>query len=176
MSCLKWLLPLGAILVAGSALSANEEEDADFAAGQWKERAVTFPAKAQEESWMPFYVSAATDNLFAIDAGSVSVGEDGVVRYALRVQTAGGARNVSFEGMRCESREWRLYATGRLDGSWSPSRMRDWRRIVDVPQNRQHAALFFDYFCPGGVIVRTRQEALDALKQGGHSSFGKSVN
>lgn len=175
MQRLKWLLTLLAIFGAGSVFSADEGDDPDSSAVQWQEQAVTFPAKPQEEVWMPFYVSAATDNQFAIEAASLSVGEDGVVRYALRVQTAGGARNISFEGIRCETREWRLYATGRLDGSWSPSRVRDWRRIVDVPQNRQHAALFSDYFCPGGLIVRNRQEALELLKRGGHSS-GRGFN
>jgi hypothetical protein len=90
-----------------------------------------------------------------------------VVRYVLVVQAAGGARNVSFEGMRCETRERRVYASGRPDGSWSRSRNQDWQRIRDVPANRQHTALYYDYFCPGGSVVASIAAALEAFRRGG---------
>lgn len=161
-----WTVLIAALCLGGGAYAASDEDD-DLPKG-WQEKTVTFPSAPAESAWMPFFVSAATDNRFFVDGGSISVDEDGVVRYVLKVQTVGGARNVSYEGMRCETREWRLYATGRLDGSWSPSRAKNWQRIVDVPQNRQHAALFLEYFCPGGGIVRSADEARDALKRGVH--------
>ncbi len=147
---------------------AEVEEDEDSSTRRWQEKSVDLPAAPLPENLLPFYVSAATDNDFFVDGASLTVGPDGVVRYVLVIQSAGGARNVSFEGLRCETRERRVYALGRLDGTWSRSRNESWQRIRDVPANRHHAALFYDYFCPGGAIVLSVDEARDALRRGGH--------
>lgn len=107
---------------------------------EWQELDVQLPAAPAAASLVPFYVSAATDNHFFIDVASLSVGGDGVVRYVLLVTTAQGARNVTFEGMRCETREFRVYASGRMDGTWSKARKSEWVRIQDAYANRHHAA------------------------------------
>ena len=157
---------LGCLFVRPALADVDEGEDKDTR--RWQERVVDLPAEPLPENLLPFYVSAATDNEFFVDGTSLTVGPDGVVRYVLVVQAAGGARNVSFEGLRCETRERRVYAFGRLDGTWSKSRNENWQRIRDVPANRHHAALFYDYFCPGGAIVAGADEARDALRRGGH--------
>ena len=144
--------------------------DDDYDEKPWQETALVLPAAVDEKALQSFYVSAASQNRFAVDVSSLTVGQDGVVRYVMVVETAGGARNVTFEGMRCETRERRIYASGRRDGSWSKSRNNAWEKIRDIPPNRQHAALFLDYFCPGGVIVRDVHEVRDALQRGGHPS------
>ncbi|MFV0371084.1 MAG: CNP1-like family protein [Azonexus sp.] len=143
-------------------LAFDEDEDT----GPWQEKAVTLPPQPQAANLQSFYVSAATRNQFFIDTASLTVDEDGVVRYVLIVETAGGARNITYEGMRCESAEKRIYATGRHDGQWAKSRNGNWQRISNHPVNRQHAALFADHFCPGGVITRNRNTALDSLRHG----------
>jgi hypothetical protein len=148
-------------------LAAFEDDDEREVKG-WQESSVDMPVAPQSGSLLPFYVSAATDNQFFIDGASLAVGSDGVVRYVLVIQAAGGARNVSFEGIRCDTRERRVYASGRLDGTWSRSRNEAWERIRDVPANRHHTALFYDYFCPAGTIVSSTDEARDALRLGGH--------
>lgn len=142
---------------------ANFEEDYEIKT--WQEVAVQLPAAPKEENLLPFYVSAATDHRFLVDTASISVGSDGVVRYTLIVLTSGGARNVSFEGMRCETRESRVYAFGRADGAWSKSRSNQWRTVRQLDVNRHHAALFLDHFCPGGVIVQRREDALRSLRE-----------
>ncbi len=150
-----------------AALAEPDEEDE---VRTWQEVTVQLPPAPLQENLVSFYVSAATDNHFYIDGTTLMVGADGVVRYVLVVRAPGGASNVSFEGMRCATRERRLYASGRPDGSWVKPRNSDWRRILDVPANRQHAALFLDYFCPAGVIVGDADEARSALRRGGHSN------
>lgn len=144
---------------------ADFEED--YEKKEWQELEVQLPVAPKPESLVPFYVSAATSNRFFVDGKTLSVGNDGVVRYVLLVLTPEGGRNVTFEGMRCETRERRIYASGRQDGSWSRSRKNEWVRIQDVYANRHHAALFLEYFCPGGVIVRDADEARKFLQQGG---------
>jgi len=150
-----------AAMLAGASVAAEEE----FINSSWQEAAWALPAMPQSNDLLPFYVSAATSNKFFIDAASLSVSDDGVVRYTLLVLTSGGGRNLGFEGMRCETRERRLYASGRSDGSWSKSRNDQWSRIQDVAANRHYAALSLGYFCPGGVIARNKEEIVDALKR-----------
>lgn len=153
-------LPLVAPCLAGT--------DEDYERKQWQEAEVALPTAPRQDSLLPFAVSAVTENRFFVDSSSLSVGVDGVVRYVLVVLSPEGARNVSFEGIRCETRERRIYASGRQDGSWSKARSDQWVRILDVYANRHHAALYLDYFCPGGVIVNGADDARNALRLGGH--------
>lgn len=159
------VLLLGGLFMLGQA-SAGVEEDEE--AKPWQELEVQLPRAPVADNLHPFYVSAASDNQFLVDRSTISVGSDGVVRYVLVVLTAAGGRNVTFEGMRCETRERRIYASGRRDGTWSKARNDSWSRIQEVYANRHHAALFIEYFCPGGIIVRDAAEAIDAFKRGGH--------
>jgi hypothetical protein len=98
-----------------------------------------------------------------VDRPSISVGADGVVRYTLIAVSPLGAENVSFEGVRCKSREHKTYATGRADGGWS-RREGPWRRAAQ----RWQQVLRVEYFCPQGVPIATAAEGIDALRRGGH--------
>lgn len=166
MSLFRKVFLLLAAMFASAAVLADFEED--YESKQWQEIEVQLPAAPKQESLLPFYVSAATENRFFIDGATLSVGNDGVVRYVLLVLTPQGARNVTYEGMRCETRERRIYASGRQDGTWSKARKNEWVRIQEVYANRQHAALFLEYFCPIGNIVQNAAEARNALIKGEH--------
>lgn len=133
---------------------------------KWVEGETTLPAFPKQENLLEAYVSAATSNHFFIDGSSLRVGTDGVVRYVLVVKTAGGATNISFEGMRCSSVEYKLYATGRSDGTWGKARAEDWLRIENKAVNRHHAALYSDYFCPDRTPIANPEEGREALRLG----------
>lgn len=133
---------------------------------KWAEGGTTLPAFPKPENLIEFYVSAVTSNHFFIDSSSLSVGTDSVVRHVLVVKTAGGATNISFEGMRCSSIATKLYATGRSDGTWVRARVEEWRRIEDKPVNRHHAALYSDYFCPDRTSIADPAAGRDALRRG----------
>lgn len=160
-------LLIGALLAACLFKAAIAEPEEDYVRQGWQEGEFVFPAQPKSEALLPFYVSATTENRFFVDSQSLTVGADGVVRYVLVVLAAQGARNVTFEGMRCETRERRVYAVGRSDGSWSAARRNDWVRVSEAAANRQHAALFQEYFCPGGVVVGSAAEARNALLRNG---------
>lgn len=144
-----------ALLAASGALHAHSQfgQDFDDKDKPWQEVSVQLPAAPKQENLLPFYVSATATQTFAIDSQSLSVGADGVVRFTLVAISESGARNVSYEGIRCASYEHKLYAFGRPDGSWSRSRRDYWERINTNAANRQHAALFKDYFCSEQSIV-----------------------
>lgn len=122
------------------------------------------PAAPQQENLLPFYVSAAATQSFSIDAKSLAVGTDGVIRYTLVAISQAGAKNISYEGIRCASYEHKLYAFGQPDGGWSRSRRDKWEPINDNAANRQHSALFRDYFCTGGGVAGNAEDMLRRIK------------
>lgn len=139
-------------------------------AAVWSEDEVVFPAFPREGGLREFYVSELTAHKFFIDATTLSVGKDGVVRYVLVVRTGGGATNISFEGIRCATGEVKVYASGRREGTWAKSRSGDWRPIENKLANRQHVSLYRDLLCPLGVPIGSPGEGRDALRLGRHPS------
>ena len=126
---------------------------------------LVLPAAPAKENLLPFYVSATTTMNFAIDALSVNVTPDGVVRFTLMITSAEGARNISHEGIRCKTAERKLYATGSADGSWSASRNVAWDQIRNIGANRQYAALFTDYFCDFGSVAGNAAAIVKRIRQ-----------
>jgi hypothetical protein len=145
----------------------------------WRElKEVEAPAFPLRENLREFYVGPATANTYLIDASTLSVGSDGIVRYVLVVRTAGGATNVSFEGINCKERTWKHYATGRGDGTWVKSHATriEWRPIENKPINRHHAALSRDLFCPAGNAINTAEEGRNALRLGVHPDSNSRIS
>jgi hypothetical protein len=126
---------------------------------------LVLPAAPAKENLLSFYVSPLATMNFAVDATSVSVTPDGVVRFTLVITSTEGARNVSHEGIRCKTAERKLYATGGADGNWSASRNDAWSQIRDVGANRQYAALFNDYFCDFGSVAGNATTIVKRMRQ-----------
>jgi len=158
------LYAAGALLLAGIAVPAAAqwrlfESEFDEEKKPWSEVEAQLPAYPKAENLLRFEGGVSTGNRFYIDAPSLSVGEDGVVRYTMLVRAAGGATNISFEGIRCETGEHKLYAVGRGDGKWVRARDPAWRGIAYRELNRPHWTLFKEFYC-----VDRRQPAPTALK------------
>jgi CNP1-like family protein len=131
----------------------------------WEEQQWSLPAYPAEENLLGFYVAPTTQFEFFVDSKSISVGKDGVIRYTLVARSPSGAQNVSYEGIRCESRERRLYAFGRSDKTWAQARSADWVRIPSRSTfpNSQQAALADEFLCRLGT-AQTADAAVKALK------------
>jgi len=140
----------------------NFEEDRP-----WEEQKAVLPPYPKSENLIKVDVGTATSFEFFVDATAVAVGQDGVVRYTLIARSHSGAMNVSYEGIRCKTRERKLYALGRGDNTWSLARDSRWAPIIGSRANRQQATLADDFFCQFGGIARTAEEAVRALRRGG---------
>lgn len=162
----KMLFTLLMLPLAAHAQTEWGNFDYEFEADKpWVEVAAQLPSYPKAENLVEFNVSSATRNRHFVDVTSISVGTDKVVRYTVVIDAAGGARNVSFEGMRCETRERRLYAYGHPDGTWSKARNAGWEPLKRRSLLSYHKALFEDHFCPDGINVRTAEDAVRNLKQ-----------
>lgn len=135
----------------------------------WVELQTQLPGYPQPENLLQFDPGPVSDNTHLVDASSIAVGEDGVVRYSLVIRSPSGAMNVSYEGIRCQTAEKRTYAYGRNDGTWARARLSRWADLENLAQNYAQRALYRYYFCPLGIhMVRDAREAVDALKAGVH--------
>ncbi len=132
----------------------------------WEELQAQLPVYPDIAHALPFEVPSARPTQFFVDPKSIAVSTDGVVRYSLIAQSSSGVLNVSYEGIRCETREKKLYAFGRENNTWSRNRFAKWEAIASPTRDPQHSALYNDFFCPQADIVSTNKEAISALERG----------
>jgi hypothetical protein len=157
------------LALVACASDAPEQSDWERAheAQDWREGQVTMPAYPRAANLVEFGVDAGPDFHFLIDASSLSVGSDGVVRYVLVARSPAGAENVSFEGLRCRDGDYKIYATGSANRSWLSVPKPRWRP-VEQGAGSWHKTLANDYFCPLKEPIRTVAEGRDALRRGGN--------
>lgn len=158
-------------LVGAVHAQTDGADEPDVAADKLKEADVAFPAFPDADSLLPFDAGAASGNRFLIDQKSISVGQDRIIRYVLVVRSPSGVENVSFEGMRCETLERRLYATGRADRTWSRSRNDKWMEISSSTLSLPHMALARLYLCDHGLPIRSAMEGISAIRRGGPAGW-----
>jgi hypothetical protein len=152
----------------------NFEHDFEANAKAWTEIEAQLPAAPTPRTLIEVKLDSSSRNQLFIDAASLSIGDDGVVRYTAIIHSPSGAETISFEGLRCESGERKLYAFGRRlantggsdAGSWSRNRYAKWEPIQARLAGGYHRELFFHYLC----TVSTRRDLptlLHLLKSGG---------
>ncbi|MFY9316966.1 MAG: CNP1-like family protein [Burkholderiales bacterium] len=130
------------------------------------ESEAALPAWPKNENLIEFQVANTSSFRFYIDAASLSLSPERIVRYTLIARSASGVANVSYEGMRCPENQYRIYAYGQ-DGRWVRQRS-DWRAIEPKPTQRWHQELSTNYFCLARGTILSVEEGLDALRRGGH--------
>ena len=133
-----------------------------------RERDVPLPPYPAAESLVRFPTNWTTNSIF-VDQKTLSVADDGVVRFTLVVRSSSGADSVSFEGIRCLTGERRVFAYGRRTadgGTWSAARSSAWQQITDSRINRHYYEFWRDVLCDGSM-PDGRREILKNIESGG---------
>jgi hypothetical protein len=132
----------------------------------WTEDKIeTLPALPAAANLLPFDVSGNTPLTFAVDAKSLTVGKDGVVRYTVVITSPSGAHNVNYEGIRCDTYEWRQYAGLNADhDGWDDTVATPFTRIIDSALNGYQAALYQDYFCANKAPTGNAKSIVDNIR------------
>ena len=166
-------LALAGLLTACASKTTTEEEEGIvdiFAPKPFHETSVPLPAPPVDQNAIPFYVGQSTLK-FAIDPKSVSIGSDDVVRYTVIITSQSGARNVSFEGIRCQTKERKLYATLRIsDNTWTRNMSKDedgWQVMNSLAANSYGRALANDYFCDGRTVAGSAEALVQRMRNEG---------
>ena len=137
-----------------SGTSAPHKDDSDFVylldrKPTWTEILTpALPPLPQAGNLLPFDVSSMSRLSYGVDAKSLTVGQDGVVRFTVAISSPAGAHNIYYEGIRCDTYEWRLYAAANETGTdWDRTVNNDWQRIANSELNAYQSALYVDYMC-----------------------------
>lgn len=165
---------VAAVAISTAAAAQDRVRDSaadsiDFTETPFREEGVKLPPPPKPEDLVVFD-AGPTQRAFtySVDSASLTVGADGVVRYTLVARSDLGAMNVTYEGIRCATRERRVYAYARNDGKWVEPRQSGWNKIAGPPLDVHIYVLYNDFFCPGRSGIRDAAEGLAALKRGRH--------
>lgn len=136
---------------------------------KWSEDDYSLPAWPRESDLVEVKLDGPDQPLtHAIDTRSLRTGSDGVVRYTVVTESAGGARNVSFEGLRCTPQgQWTTYAYG-ADGRFTPAgEQRAWVRVNKTGTDQLHYELWRHYLCtPLAFEPRPKRDQVRTLASG----------
>jgi hypothetical protein len=166
-----------AVLLVGGAIPAVAASDDDKYQGvgartefnpnlvkAWREAEVPTPAYPREADLVAVTLAPADRLKLFVDASSVALADDRVLRATLVVESSSGARNVFFEGIRCETREYKTYAIGNTEKQWSPVKPASWRELPPAAGNNFRFYLFKHYVCDDDAFARSPSEVLHRIK------------
>jgi CNP1-like family len=169
---------LGAVAVAiagsvfaqatGQRLRDSAADTIDFTEKPLDELALQLPAPPKPGDLLEFDPGRPATLRFYIDPTSLSVGTDAIVRFTVVVRGDGSASNVSYEAIRCKTRERKIYAYGRADGTWSAVRAPQWTVLSSFSIDGYRFVLYENYFCPSRQIIASAREGVEALRRAGH--------
>lgn len=130
---------------------------------EWTEESIELPAYPDKEKMVRVKFDRADRRFeFFIDPETLSVGEDGVVRYVLMLRSPSGSENVMFEGIRCTERDYKTFAFGTGEGKFRQLRSPVWKEITQTSNNWFRHDLWKKYFCyvEDGLEVKTTRESI----------------
>lgn len=128
------------------------------------EAEVVLPPYPKTGDLLPVDTGPTSRLAFAIDAKSLTVSPDHIVRYTVVATSSGGGQNVSYEGINCGSMEFRRYAYGVSGKQWARARRDKWERISSMSQNQLHYSLFTHYFCQGRLVAGKPADILNRIR------------
>lgn len=163
------LICLSLMACAGDALQSGLDP---FAPMVFKEGTTAMPLNPPNKSTLqPFYVSRSTIFKFAVDTNSILIGADGVTRYIVVMTNPSGETQAQYEGIRCDSFQWRLYGNFE-NGVWKENPLASWKAINDHTPNRYQAALAQGAFCN---MTTQEKDIRNVLKNLNPNSFTGSI-
>lgn len=149
------------LLLAASAASAQYVDPAL----DWKEADVPQAPAFDSARLIPIDAPRGSSLKFGIDPETISIGADGVVRYVVIASSAQGANNVLYEGIRCSTGEYRLYARW-LGNDWSPARGSDWQSLYANMPSKHPLAIAQAGVCTGRAPNGPVATLVRALRSG----------
>jgi hypothetical protein len=146
----------------------TEKEYFDFDESKvekWKESEISLPPYPRDENLLAVPLLATDTLKLYIDRASLSRGADRVARFSLVVESPSGARSIFYDGLRCETREYKTYAVGGPEQAFTPVKNPVWRQIPRPAANAFRYQLYQHYICDAHASARTPEDLVRRLTQ-----------
>jgi hypothetical protein len=146
----------------------TEKEYFDFDESKvekWKESGISLPPYPRDENLLAVPLLVTDTLKIYIDRASLSRGPDRVARFSLVVESPSGARSVFYDGLRCETREYKTYAIGSPEQAFTPVKHAAWRPIPRPAANAFRYQLYQHYICDAHASPRTPEDVARLLTQ-----------
>jgi hypothetical protein len=164
MQLRRWAAPL-LLAMSLSAYAQGKVEEVE-----WQEAEAPPPPAFDLSRLLPFEVSAMSSLKFGIDPQTLSIGKDGILRYVMVATNTSGAMNAMYEGIRCNTGEYKTYARYYPGSGWTKASSAEWQPLRGT---RSTSTYYFSKQggCPdGGPAVRI-DEVLHELKRSTYIKF-----
>ncbi|MBU3625164.1 CNP1-like family protein [Polynucleobacter sp. JS-Safj-400b-B2] len=173
LCCCAAIIGMGLSACAGDPMQSGLDP---FAPMVFKEGTTSMPLNPPNQATLiPFYVSQHTIFKFAVDTNSILIGADGVTRYIVVMTSPSGSVQAQYEGIRCDSFQWRLYGTLE-NNAWRENPLSNWRAIQSNVPNRYQAALAQGAFCNLTSQEKSIKTILQSLNPNGFTGGTKPTN
>lgn len=146
MSLCRAGLAFAMVIVAGSAFAQLATEDPD-----WKESQVPPPPAFNAAKLVTVDVGAASALTFGIDPATLSVTKEGIVRYVVVASSRTGALNAMYEGIRCASAEYKVYARYNAGSGWNAVSEPTWQSLYATTPSRHTLRIARAGICRGNA-------------------------
>jgi CNP1-like family len=118
----------------------------------WREIEVPPPPAFDRDTLLAVEMPPHLTLKFGVDAATIKLAQDGVVRYVVVASSPSGAMNAMYEGIRCASGEFKTYARFSPSGKWNQTVDPQWRSMWDTQVSRHTRALAFQGVCDGRAV------------------------
>ena len=187
---LKAILILGGLALISSAyardivLDGNQKSLPDkkyeFEEGEaWKENDLKIPPYPDDGDLMELQLDDPNNRFtYYMDEESLSISKnDYVVRYTLVIESKRGTRNIFYEGMRCNTLEYKTYAFGTGKGKFRPSKKPEWKSMYDSGYKKLRMDLMEFYLCNLRKLPREKHEIVTRIKYPAQNeSYNNALN
>ncbi len=137
---------------------------------KWKESKFTVPSYPNDRDLLTVSMPTSSTLKIYIDSKSISRAPDRVARFTLVVESPSGARNVFYDGLRCETREYKTYAIGTANNTFTPVKDPTWQRIPQPEFNAFRDYLYRHYVCDKNAFARSPEDLVRLIKYGPRDS------
>jgi hypothetical protein len=141
----------GFLCLLAAACSGTRTQDIDDAEPEekvWRETSHEFPAFPRDENLVPIQMQGIGGaREYLVDTKSLSSDADGVVRYTVVIRTPSGGLNVIFEGLRCDTLEYKAYAFATRAGEFKPLDRLSWKKVLTGGPGHYRVVLLDRYMC-----------------------------
>lgn len=132
----------------------------------WTEAEAPPPPAFKLDRLVDVSVDAQGNLRYGIDPASLNIGKDGVVRYVMVARSTTGAMTAMYEGLRCTTGEYKLYARYNVD-RWTPVSEPKWQSLWESTRTKHPLAFARQGGCDSKAPPTSTQDVVRRLQAPG---------